>query len=123
MPYSDKERQKDYQNHWMQNRRIAWIKSQGNKCADCASQDNLEVDHIDRINKEIHASGIWSRKKSVRDLELKKCQVLCKDCHKAKTIRESQVPLMHGTIRMYQLGCRCILCKTEKSNENKRNRK
>lgn len=48
----------------------------GHQCAQCGSAENLEVDHINNQRGPNYD----------RDNNL---QVLCADCHKAKTARES----------------------------------
>ncbi len=84
MPYKDKEAKNAYQQDWYKQNRLNWIKSQGNKCVKCDSTENLEVDHIDPHLKVDHRVYSWSKKR--RDIELSKCQVLCKKCHLNKTI-------------------------------------
>ena len=76
---------KKYQREWIAKRRSDWIIGNG-PCKNCGSWDQLEVDHINPEEKEYNISQIWSRKQEVRDKELAKCQVLCEDCHKEKTI-------------------------------------
>lgn len=44
---------------------------------------DLQLDHIDAAQKVTHNIWAWSEVK--RDLELKKCQVLCRSCHRKKT--------------------------------------
>lgn len=81
------QQKRDYQNAWMQERRSAWIISQGGKCIDCSSTENLEIDHVDPKTKEFQPTSLWSRRKEIRDLELAKCVVRCHDCHLLKTIK------------------------------------
>lgn len=66
-------------------RRAKWFEENG-PCAKCGSWDNLELDHIDRTTKVTHAVWSWSEKK--RSEELEKCQVLCCDCHRKKSVQE-----------------------------------
>jgi 5-methylcytosine-specific restriction endonuclease McrA len=81
---------REYQNAWMQRRRQEWIDSQGGKCKHCGSAEELEVDHIDASTKSMNPAQIWGRCKEAREVELAKCQVLCKPCHleKRKRCRE-----------------------------------
>ena len=81
---------KAYQNRWLAERRMTWIKENG-PCKHCGTWDNLEVDHINPAKKKYPAAKLWSRRKSFRDRELAKCQVLCKSCHLKKSILESKV--------------------------------
>jgi hypothetical protein len=43
----------------------------------------LELDHVDPALKVSHRVWSWARER--REAELAKCQVLCHDCHVAKT--------------------------------------
>jgi 5-methylcytosine-specific restriction endonuclease McrA len=96
-----------------QRRRLAWIAEQGGVCVKCGSTDRLEIDHIDRSTKTLNPYNIWHRRQEVRDEELAKCQVLCYECHKAKTRIETHQWLGttdHGRTWSYTKGCRCSLC-------------
>jgi hypothetical protein len=81
MPMATREAQREYQRRWKATRRAEWFKDK--KCCRCGSTKNLELDHIDPSTKVDHQIWTWSQQK--RDVELAKCQVLCKDCHKVKT--------------------------------------
>jgi hypothetical protein len=110
MPYSDKNEQKRYQREWLTRRGNDWIATQGGKCAACGSTDRLEIDHIDPAKKECNPTHLWSLNRETRDVELAKCQVLCHDCHAAKTYAPR--PIVHGTCAGYQKHrCRCDLCR------------
>lgn len=54
------------------------INELGGKCVKCGSENNLEFNHIDPLNKEMEASG----KTNLRRGEYKKCELLCKSCHR-----------------------------------------
>jgi len=82
MPYKDKEKQKEYQREWMAKRRAIFFKDK--TCAKCGSVNQLELDHIDSSTKISHRIWSWSQER--RDKELKKCQVLCQDCHIKKGV-------------------------------------
>lgn len=86
MPYKDKEKQREYQRKWKRERRERYFSDK--ECAECGSTENLELDHIDPDDKGTHK--IWSFSKKKREKELEKCQVLCSDCHKEKTVKELQ---------------------------------
>lgn len=121
MPYSDREQQKQYQREWMARRRSDWIASQGGKCVACDSTDRLEVDHVDPATKAMNPTKVWSLSRAKREAELAKCQVLCFDCHKAKSYPET--PIKHGTCGGYQYRkCRCVLCRGWNAERNRRNR-
>lgn len=87
MKVSRKEYLKKFQRGWLKNRRLAWISENG-PCKLCGSSESLEVDHINREDKEMNPSTVWSRRKEVRDKELAKCQVLCEKCHLEKSNKE-----------------------------------
>lgn len=87
MPYADKAKQIDYQRRWIQKRRADYFK--GKACASCGCSDiNMQLDHIDPDTKASHK--IWSWSQARREEELKKCQILCVDCHKKKTVKDIQ---------------------------------
>lgn len=52
----------------------------GRRCSYCGSIKSLEIHHVDR--SEQVSNHVWSWSKKRRDKELKKCIILCKDCHK-----------------------------------------
>ena len=110
MTYRNRETQKGYQRQWIAKRRSDWLADNG-PCIVCRSTEKLEVDHIDPLEKETHR--VWSWSVARRDVELRKCQVLCSECHKAKTYKNQNYGL-HGVSR-YRAGCRCDVCKECKS--------
>jgi 5-methylcytosine-specific restriction endonuclease McrA len=71
-----------YQNTWAKGRRLAWVKANG-PCKVCGSSKNLEVDHVDPAAKASHRVWTWSAERRAK--ELRKCQVLCRACHRRKT--------------------------------------
>lgn len=84
----------------------------GGKCQRCGSIDNLEFDHIDpkdknfTIGKRLVSAPIDEIK-----IELEKCQLLCKLCHKEKN-KVDNGEAQHGKRSMYRHhGCRCDLCR------------
>ena len=87
--------------------RKEWLALNG-PCRKCGSWEDLQVDHIDEKLKVSHR--IWTNSKENREKELAKCQVLCEDCHKAKT-RGYTAVTAHGTSAQYRRGCKCDLCK------------
>jgi len=124
MPYKDYQRKLEHQREYgrihsviysQQNkdryfsRRDNWIDENG-PCQYCGSWENLEVDHIDRDEKD--ESHIFFLSSVRREPELLKCQVLCNFCHKSKTREEHISKRQHGTYSMYVNGkCRCSFCK------------
>ncbi len=94
--------------------RSEWIESQGSKCVLCGSTKNLEIDHVDRSTKRWNITAIWLRKESDRVSELAKCQLLCEVCHVAKSASE-KMAAGHGRAMYKRLGCRCDVCKADRS--------
>ena len=122
MPIKNTEARRAYQREWLRKRRQDWINSQGGKCVKCDSTDRLEVDHIDRSTKTLYPREIWGRAEHIREAELAKCQVLCHDCHLAKTkaeIPEWKGVLMCGTFSKYNKGCRCSECKSANADRSR----
>lgn len=108
------ERRKEYQRLYVAKRRAAYFKDR--HCVKCGSKERLELDHIDPSTKISH--NIWSWSEIRRSEELAKCQVLCYDCHKLKTVEDCRLMFIkpfserkHGTNKTYsQFKCRCELC-------------
>ena len=117
-PQKRREYMRVYQPKWLAARRESWFR--GRACVNCGSKENLQVDHIDPKTKV--SSNIWSWSRERLELELKKCQALCENCHHAKTGQENRT-VVHGTAGMYQHQmCRCSECCLWKSLSNKKYR-
>lgn len=96
----------------------------GGKCTICKKIEKLEFDHIDPDTKlfaitktNLSEERFW--------VEIKKCQLLCRECHIKKTKKEftgkkiSEIP-NHGTDNRYKhFGCRCDLCRHARSTYTK----
>lgn len=108
MTYSNPGIQREYQKNWKAKRRQEWLASHGS-CAKCGSWESLEIDHIDPKQKVSHKIWTWSKERM--ETELLKCQVLCHNCHIAKTSNEHRKPVRHGTHTAYASGCRCLSCR------------
>lgn len=109
MPYADPDVQREYQRVRVARIRAEWLADKC--CVKCGSKDKLHVDHIDPRTKVSHR--IWSWSAPRRAEELAKCQVLCKDCHKEKSIEELRTHPAHGTQKRYAHWtepCRCEAC-------------
>jgi len=110
---------REFQKNWVKKRREEWIISQGGRCVYCGSSESLEVDHIVPEEKELQPAAIWSRKLSVREKELSKCQVLCSSCHQEKTNLWYFKKVKHGSSSMYsKYKCRCDKCREFKRIQN-----
>lgn len=98
-------------------RRAYSIIKLGGKCVSCGSTENLEFDHKEKSKKSFNITQFWSISKERYDEELAKCQLLCHDCHVAKSFREHDWgkgygATGHGTSTFYKnYGCRCAECK------------
>lgn len=119
MPYKDIKKQREYQLKWCLKRRENWIEKNG-PCKKCGSNEDLEVDHINKENKFDYRVWSWSLER--RQEELKKCQVLCGKCHLEKTLSERK-KTEHGKGWMY-VGhkCRCDLCREWKRLDDRKRR-
>lgn len=82
----------------------------GGRCVACGSTELLQFDHVDRTTKAFDISSSWGRKWETIVAELAKCQLLCRDCHKAKSDAEATTR-RHGTHPMCRAGCRCDPCR------------
>lgn len=96
----------------------------GGKCVRCNSCTDLQIDHIDHLDKSFNISNNWGLSWDKLVVELDKCQLLCADCHLQKTLEEgsfakgssNQPQNLHGTVWTYNKHkCRCEACKAAKS--------
>lgn len=117
MGYTDKDKQREYQKAWIARRRFEYFKDKS--CSWCGSIEELELDHIDPDEKLFSPATLWgmSDANPNKIAELAKCQVLCCECHKTKTIEQMPVthgfiPYEHGTRNSYnRRNCRCGECR------------
>lgn len=84
------------------------IQALGGKCIRCGSEENLEFDHIEPHLKRFTIGVGWSRSEETLQEELRKCQLLCRDCHRDRTKQQQSVP--HGGGVSGRRNCRCELC-------------
>ena len=57
----------------------------GGKCVGCGTTHNLEFDHIDRTQKKTNVTTLLKSSRDDLHEEIKKCRLLCRDCHIAKS--------------------------------------
>jgi hypothetical protein len=111
--------QTETQAAYLQRRRAKAKAFLGGKCARCPTTEGLEFDHVDPSSKSIDISDAiakhWSWPKLVE--ELKKCQLLCGDCHEGKTVEERAAQPCGTYWKYRKYGCRCSACK--KANSEK----
>lgn len=104
---------KEYYRKYWQKRKVEIILKLGGVCWDCGGDDELEIDHIDPTKKTMNLSSrIASRSEAVLK-ELENCQLLCRECHKKKSI-QARTPFTHGTYYgAAKKGCGCAECLLE----------
>lgn len=100
-------------------RREKFIQLLGGRCSNCGIDSNdLQFDHRNSRKKRYDLNAIKDGDEKVILKELKKCVLLCPDCHFEKGTREQDFinkdkkPSRHGTIWHYKSrGCRCAKCR------------
>ncbi len=122
MPQSNKQEYNKYMREYMLRRyharRLKAIKQLGGVCIDCGTETNLEFDHIINEDKKLIGKMFTSASEAKLQLELAKCVLRCKACHRLKTILErGHFPATdtHGTLSSYRY-CKCALCCKAKSD-------
>ena len=92
----------------------------GGKCVNCGATEHLQFDHI-KTRREHGGSivaNMLAHGRSRLDKELERCQLLCRDCHRDKTMNDMKwkdSKTEHGTPRSY-LHCKCTICRTAHNN-------
>lgn len=114
-----------YQKARYEKRRTGFIEELGGVCVQCNSVDELEFDHINPDTKSFNvAKKMANGAIAVLREEIAKCQLLCKKCHKKKSVAEEEVG--HGEGLTGKKNCSCDLCrplKAEYARVRKQNRK
>lgn len=108
---------KSYDMNRYYSRRTQFIELLGSKCIDCGSDKDLQFDHVDPSSKVFDVSRNMFRPIEVLLLELKKCVLRCKTCHRLKSNDESSV--VHGEGLSGKKNCKCIPCRNRKSEYNR----
>jgi 5-methylcytosine-specific restriction endonuclease McrA len=123
------QKESEYMRRYMRQRyhqrREAAIKLLGGKCSECPETKSLELDHINPRDKEFDLAKIWSCSSQKFWAEIKKCQLLCRQHHKEKTLRDrGQISAQgtHGTLSSFRY-CKCPECKLAKAKYMRRYRK
>ena len=91
------------------------IQELGGVCVKCGSTEKLQFDHIDPATKSftIGQKLVNTSLSRLRE-ELAKCQLLCSECHRKKTLSDNgwDTERAHGTLSKYtKEKCRCIECR------------
>ena len=110
---------REYQKAKYEKRRNGFIEELGGVCVQCNSVDELEFDHIDPETKSFNvAKKMANGAIAVLREEIAKCQLLCKKCHKKKSVAQEEVG--HGEGLTGKKNCRCELCAPLKNEHSKR---
>lgn len=124
---SDQAYIRNYVREYRNKRRTYAYAKLGGRCVKCGSTDSLEFDHIDPTTKILTISKLWTASKTIFEEELAKCQLLCHKCHLEKTIANGDnyipAPASHGSLTLYNRGCRCNECKIKYKNWKREYRK
>lgn len=85
----------------------------GGKCCKCGSTDLMEIDHVDPATKLFCVTSglLYSLDRLLA--EVAKCQLLCRECHKKKTLDDMGfLPARgtHGRESTYKF-CKCDVCR------------
>lgn len=113
-------REREYHREYYYKRRAALMELVGDKCASCGSTESLEFDHIEPRLKSFDINDNMTASNSAVQQELKKCQMLCRECHIRKTAAEHrEAGYTHGTRYAWmKIRCRCDECLAAKRSWN-----
>lgn len=75
-------------------RRSKVLEHLGGNCAVCHCTDDLEIDHIDPESKSFSVGEVITHSWAKIEPELKKCQLLCKTCHRKKSETDGSLAKM-----------------------------
>lgn len=124
MDWKDKKQVREYHRNYWRKRRQKIIDFLGGQCVECGAEDLLEFDHVDPDKKSFDIKDNATISNPEVFEELKKCQLLCRDCHEEKTSKENS-GFTHGTVYGWMKAkCWCDLCtKRRYSDYDKKNAK
>lgn len=122
MPQATKAEYNAYMRYYMlaryYRRKAEAIEKLGGKCFGCGATEGLQFDHVSRKGKLLTIGKYLAGLSEVRfQQELKKCQLLCDECHQRKTCEElgrTYAKGSHGTVAAYRY-CHCELCRAAKA--------
>src|SRR5687767_13736751 len=99
-------------------RRNHLIDTLGGKCMTCGATDELELDHVNRETKQHDISKLLAgASEKIYLEEARLCQLLCREHHKQKSIKESSVE--HGGGITGKKNCLCDLWRPLKNAYSK----
>ena len=102
------------QRTWLTKRREEFLTPMG-PCYFCGGTERLTIHHINPEEKISHKIWSWTVER-IKE-ELKKCIVLCEDCHNKYHRLQKIKPFRHGTWVAYQkYKCRCDECRAVRSS-------
>jgi len=97
----DRAYHREYSKQYYHNRRAQLLAMLGNKCVQCGTEKKLQFDHIQSEDKEFSVGKLLNFAfKDILD-EVRKCQLLCFDCHIQKSRKEGA--FTKGEKRHYKL--------------------
>lgn len=129
MPCSwTKEQRQVYMQQRYNAQRTKFIIRLGGVCVKCGATEGLEFDHIDPDLKSFDVGRLFGKKRlPAVYAELAKCQLLCGDCHQAKTnaFHSERMKALypegyrHGTVYSFmRMKCTCATCEAFKRQWN-----
>jgi hypothetical protein len=113
----DPEKRRQYFRDRQARRRKELVALFGGKCAKCRAVDNLDFDHIDPGSMSFRLSG-WAFNYSWERIlkEAAKCQLLCKKCHREKTIKDLYPDTVCTVTGRGYINCPCDGCRVKRNN-------
>lgn len=116
-----REYRRNYYREYAARKRLEAIALLGDKCVICGitGAESLEIDHIDPSTKSFVVTAGWNKPYDVWFAEVMKCQLLCIEHHKEKTLIDTGKKAAkgtHGTLSAYRY-CgppKCEDCKRAK---------
>lgn len=79
------EERREYMKDYYHAKKEKYIDLLGGQCAKCGATESLSFDHIDPSTKEFNIGHLLNHSEKKILKELKKCQLLCFNCHEKKT--------------------------------------
>lgn len=106
---------KEYMREYRKKRKEIALNMLGNKCCKCGVESNLQFDHVTPDGKINEISSMLTAKFEIFLSEVKKCQLLCYNCHLEKSINEGDLiqnreSWQHGVSGYVNHMCRCEIC-------------